>query len=68
MLLGHSTGCQDVMEYLTGIGHEKRPAIDGAIIQAPASDREAIVKDMDPELYQSSCKAAKKMVEEGHGD
>jgi hypothetical protein len=56
------------MEYLTGLDHETRPPIDGAIIQAPASDREAIVMDMDPDLYRWSCGAAKRMVEEGLGD
>lgn len=68
VLMGHSTGCQDVMEYLSGTGHNARPVIDGAIIQAPASDREAIVMSMDPDLYQSSCKAAKKMMKEGLGE
>jgi pimeloyl-ACP methyl ester carboxylesterase len=42
VLMGHSTGCQDVMEYLTGRGHERRPHVDGAIIQASVSDREAM--------------------------
>lgn len=68
VLMGHSTGCQDVMEYLTGPGHETRPPIDGAIIQAPASDREAIVMEMDPGLYRKSCESAKRMVEDGHGE
>ncbi|TVY51981.1 UPF0613 protein PB24D3.06c, partial [Lachnellula suecica] len=65
VLMGHSTGCQDVMEYLTGPGHETRPAIDGAIIQAPASDREAMAFEMDPDLYKSSCAAAQAMVDAG---
>jgi hypothetical protein len=67
VLVGHSTGCQDVMEYLTGAGHETRPAIDGAILQAPASDREGLVMEMDPEVYRRSCDSAKRMIEEGHG-
>ena len=66
--MGHSTGCQDVMEYLTGAGHETRPPIDGAIIQAPASDRESIVMLMDPSLYRLSCGTAKRMIAEGQGD
>ncbi|KAF2452036.1 DUF1749-domain-containing protein [Karstenula rhodostoma CBS 690.94] len=40
VLMGHSTGCQDVMEYLVGAGFEKRPGVDGAILQAAVSDRE----------------------------
>ncbi|KAG9240769.1 hypothetical protein BJ878DRAFT_270761 [Calycina marina] len=65
ILMGHSTGCQDVMEYLTGPGHKKHPAIDGGIIQAPASDREAIVMTMDPSQYLHSVAVATKMVEDG---
>lgn len=68
VLFGHSTGCQDVMEYLTGPGHESRAPIDGGIIQAPVSDREAMVQEMSPELYKSSCAAAQAMVDAGEGD
>jgi hypothetical protein len=55
VLMGHSTGSQDVLHYLyrsnphtslssfdKDLQHMKRPAIDGAIMQAPVSDREAI--------------------------
>ncbi|KAJ4370090.1 hypothetical protein N0V86_008825 [Didymella sp. IMI 355093] len=41
VLMGHSTGCQDIMEYLVGKGHESRPRIHGAILQGSVSDREA---------------------------
>ncbi|KUJ07466.1 DUF1749-domain-containing protein [Mollisia scopiformis] len=68
VLMGHSTGCQDVMEYLTGPGHETRVPVDGSIIQAPVSDREAICMSMKPELYKHSCEAAQKMVDAGEGD
>ncbi|KAF2102363.1 putative hydrolases or acyltransferase [Rhizodiscina lignyota] len=56
VLMGHSTGSQDVLHYLyrpnphtstpafdPELEHIKRPAIDGAIMQAPVSDREAIL-------------------------
>lgn len=33
VVMGHSTGCQDVMEYVTGKGHDQRPPIDGAVLQ-----------------------------------
>ncbi len=56
------------MAYLTGPGHESRPAIEGAIIQGPVSDREALVMLMEPDLYRSSCIAAQKMVDEGNGE
>ncbi|KAE9376543.1 DUF1749-domain-containing protein [Stipitochalara longipes BDJ] len=68
VFMGSSTGCQDIMEYLTGAGHETRPPIDGGILQAPASDREALGMMMDPELYKSSCVAAQKMVDGGNGE
>lgn len=47
VLMGHSTGCQDVMRYLTApnpINNRKalRPVIQGAILQAPVSDRDAM--------------------------
>ena len=47
VLMGHSTGSQDVLHYLS-CGNspadelERRTAIDGAILQAPVSDRQAI--------------------------
>ncbi|KAB8067403.1 hypothetical protein BDV29DRAFT_186220 [Aspergillus leporis] len=48
VLMGHSTGSQDVLHYLhapnplpnTGL---TRPVLDGAIMQAPVSDREYLV-------------------------
>lgn len=68
VLLGHSTGCQDVMEYLVGAGHETRSPIDGGILQAPVSDREAIVASLDPKVYEESCKIAQGMVDRGLGE
>lgn len=66
-MMGHSTGCQDVMEYLTSAGNDTRAPIDGGIIQAPASDREAIVMAMDPAVYAESCAVAQAMVASGDG-
>ncbi|PQE25700.1 hypothetical protein CJF30_00000421 [Rutstroemia sp. NJR-2017a BBW] len=68
VLMGHSTGCQDVMEYLTGPGHEHYSPIDGGIIQAPASDREAMEHEMDSELLKKSTALAQKMVDAGEGE
>ncbi|KAL2158819.1 hypothetical protein VTH06DRAFT_4011 [Thermothelomyces fergusii] len=56
VLMGHSTGSQCVLHYLSrpnphaaepppfdrGLEHLVRPAVDGAIMQAPVSDREAL--------------------------
>ncbi|CAI7619416.1 unnamed protein product [Penicillium glandicola] len=53
-IMGHSTGSQDVLHYLYspnpvphkefefGLQHLVRPDLDGAILQAPASDREGL--------------------------
>src|SRR5689334_19099320 len=56
ILMGHSTGSQCVLHYLSqqnphtrthnfdsSLEHVKRLPIDGAIMQAPVSDREAIL-------------------------
>ncbi|KIV99315.1 uncharacterized protein PV09_08976 [Verruconis gallopava] len=55
VIMGHSTGSQDVLHYLSkpnpltsrpsfdpGLHHVKRLAVDGAIMQAAVSDREVI--------------------------
>lgn len=46
VLMGHLTGCQDTMEYLTKICSQEDVSedsiLDGAILQAPVSDREAM--------------------------
>ncbi|RAL63832.1 hypothetical protein DID88_003475 [Monilinia fructigena] len=66
--MGHSTGCQDVLEYLTGPGHETNAPIDGGIIQAPASDREALGQEMDADVLKDSISLAQKMVDAGDGE
>ncbi|KAI9815319.1 MAG: hypothetical protein M1827_002799 [Pycnora praestabilis] len=65
VLMGHSTGCQDTMEYLVGEDAKERPAIDGAILQAPVSDREAMTNMMAPDDYEKSCELATQWVKEG---
>lgn len=68
VLMGHSTGCQDVMEYLTGPGRETRPPINGGIIQAPVSDREAIEMVLGPENLSRICSIAQAMLDSGDGE
>jgi pimeloyl-ACP methyl ester carboxylesterase len=41
VLIGHSTGSQDVLHYLYD-GSAERPGVEGAILQAPVSDREGL--------------------------
>ena len=48
VLIGHSTGSQDVLHYLYH-GLAARPVIDGAILQAPVSDREGLSMILSPE-------------------
>lgn len=57
-VMGHSTGSQDVLHYIyspnplpkpefdIGLEHIVRPELDGAIMQAPVSDREAVLAIM----------------------
>lgn len=55
ILMGHSTGCQDAMQYLL-TKHHQTP-IHGAILQAPCSDREAFAE----EGHTRVARAAKEM-------
>lgn len=50
VLMGHSTGSQDVLHYLYHRPEHERPAVDGAILQAAVSDREclAMMRQGDP--------------------
>jgi alpha-beta hydrolase superfamily lysophospholipase len=64
VIMGHSTGCQDCMQYLTGTGADKRPFVDGAILQAPVSDREAIEADLPRAFVQEANQLALKMCRE----
>lgn len=66
-VMGHSTGSQDVLSYLyrpnplprspginLGLTYVKRPVIDGAIMQAPVSDREAILNVLEDGTHRDS--------------
>ena len=66
ILMGHSTGSQDVMHYLLSPG--ERPLIDGGIMQGSVSDREAMETFMIPELLYQSVKLAQQYVKEGKGN
>ncbi|KAL9043461.1 MAG: hypothetical protein Q9214_003356 [Letrouitia sp. 1 TL-2023] len=66
VLMGNSTGCQDVMYYLISDGD--RPEVDGAILQAPVSDREAMRMVLLEDEYQQSVETAQKWLYDGKGD
>lgn len=66
VIMGHSTGCQDCMEYTVGKGADKRPPVNGVILQAPISDREALENEL-PEAFKTEAdQLALKMCREGH--
>lgn len=64
--MGHSTGCQDVMEYLTGVDASEREVIDGGILQASVSDREALAFMFT--TFDETVSKVQKIVDEGRGD
>ncbi|KAF6836002.1 esterase lipase [Colletotrichum plurivorum] len=64
VLMGHSTGCQDCMEY----GKLEEDTVDGFILQGPVSDRESIVDFVKPEDMKKGLDLAAKMIAEGKGD
>ena len=65
VLLGHSTGCQDVLHYLIADG--ERPKIEGGILQSPVSDREGLTEFLSPAEYESSVKLARKYIDDNRG-
>ncbi|ORX35153.1 hypothetical protein BD324DRAFT_582746 [Kockovaella imperatae] len=70
VLMGHSTGCQDVMHYLTSPSSDSRPTVEGGILQAPVSDREYYEQvDNDyTHIWRTRFDQAEQMVKEGKGD
>lgn len=68
VVMGHSTGCQDVMEYVTGPGRERRPRIDGAILQAPVSDREGLPDIMSDEARKKILQIADEYIKDGRAN
>jgi pimeloyl-ACP methyl ester carboxylesterase len=67
VLMGHSTGCQDIMAYLTAAGSSARPGIDGAVLQAGISDREALLLALPAGVYAKSVEVASAWAKEGRG-
>ncbi|KAL5119873.1 hypothetical protein ACEQ8H_002234 [Pleosporales sp. CAS-2024a] len=70
VLMGHSTGCQDIMEYLVGADAQTQPRIDGAILQGGVSDREAWADlcktDEEKAQLGELVEAARTMIAEGN--
>ena len=66
VLLGHSTGSQDVIHYLIA-GGGQRPKVDGGILQSGISDREAFAMVMSGTKYEQSIKVAQEYIDDGRG-
>ena len=66
MLLGHSTGSQQIMHYL--LSQHKLPDIDGAIFQGSVSDREAMILSHPSSFYHAVCQLAQKYIDEDRGE
>ncbi|WPH01118.1 Hypothetical protein R9X50_00395300 [Acrodontium crateriforme] len=65
VIMGHSTGCQDCMEYTVGPKTAKYPSVDGVILQAGVSDREALAVELPETLLHEANQTALKMCREG---
>ncbi|KAI1335134.1 hypothetical protein F5Y15DRAFT_398977 [Xylariaceae sp. FL0016] len=63
VLMGHSTGSQDCMEY-TSPAHTLAP-VEAYILQAPACDRDALITEMGGDKTDASVKAAKGLIAAG---
>lgn len=67
VIMGHSTGCQDCMEFVVGKGWEERESVDGIILQAPVSDREALAHVLPEAFKKEADELALRMCREGKG-
>ncbi|KAH8708359.1 hypothetical protein GQ44DRAFT_628263 [Phaeosphaeriaceae sp. PMI808] len=63
VLLGSSTGCQDIMEYTNSKYNADK--VDAYILQAPTSDRETASLLMPPDYFQTTLTHAQDMITRG---
>jgi pimeloyl-ACP methyl ester carboxylesterase len=69
VLMGHSTGCQDCLHYFASPNTQgDRVKVDGVILQASVSDREAIAMDMPPSDLSTANATAKEWCKQGKGE
>jgi len=64
-LVGHSTGCQDIVHFLRQ--GRRRADIAAAVLQAPVSDREAMCMEFGEEAIAAANAAAREMCAKGGG-
>ena len=67
VLMGHSTGCQDCIEYSNKDQYPDSPAADGYMLLAPVSDREMSSLFVPPDMLKESVKAARALIDQGRG-
>ncbi|KAG0151503.1 hypothetical protein CROQUDRAFT_650911 [Cronartium quercuum f. sp. fusiforme G11] len=67
VLLGHSTGCQDIVKLVNDAKGAPGllQGVVGTILQAPVSDREYIVETLGQEAHQRSLTIASELVSQG---
>ncbi|KAH9866135.1 hypothetical protein J1614_008699 [Plenodomus biglobosus] len=67
VLMGHSTGCQDAMEYILGKDADKRTGLDGVILQGGVSDRQAWEDMLTKSEYDEVVGKARDLIDQGKG-
>lgn len=68
-LMGHSTGCQNTIHYLTQFGSNSGDKLlDFGILQAPVSDRVAFGENTPKEVIQKGLEIAKDLIDQGRSD
>ncbi|KAL1618477.1 hypothetical protein SLS54_007205 [Diplodia seriata] len=72
VLMGHSTGCQDAIEYVSSpsipSAASHRTPLDAIILQAPASDRQAMLHSLGKNKFDAANAVAQAYVDEGRGE
>jgi hypothetical protein len=67
VLMGHSTGSQDVIHYLSSTAPV--PPVEGGIMQGPASDREHFEHDRTKyKSWFAQLPIARRLMDEGRGE
>lgn len=66
-IVGHSTGCQDIVHLLAKAPIEIRRLIRAAVLQAPVSDREAATLEGDAATRDALLKEAQQAIAQGQG-
>ncbi|KAK8050875.1 hypothetical protein PG993_002260 [Apiospora rasikravindrae] len=67
VLMGHSTGTQDCMEYVSP-AYPDVPPVDGFILQAPACDRAALLMEMGADKLDQTVEKARGLIAEGKSE